>query len=156
MTLLSLAFVSAFATLVGCSETYPEVVVVNKIDEKILIKDISFNGCLWEGVLRFEETTNPARCLPGKDRIHFKTFDPSDYCKGQLDKGHELDGLCLCDDTAAEEANAIDYDIGGYKPVWYNYQSITVKKVGYGGFHLWEITADDIEQDFSAPSPFGH
>ena len=41
-------------------------------------------------------------------------------------------------------------------PFWFNYQTHSVKHVGYGEFHRFVITLDDFEQDFSIPGPYGH
>jgi hypothetical protein len=41
-------------------------------------------------------------------------------------------------------------------PTWFNYQTISLKHVEDGQFRLFEITAADMEQDFSVPGPYGH
>lgn len=109
----------------GCEIAYPEVVVVNSLGARVLMRNPKFNGCAWEVVLAYGESTSPGRCLPGEDQVHFQKLD--------------LD----------EEATVAT-------PVWYNYETISVKDVGYRSFHTFEVQADDIEQDFSVPGPFGH
>jgi len=44
----------------------------------------------------------------------------------------------------------------GGTPTWFNYQTISTRRVGYGDFGVFEITSDDLEQDFSIPGPYGH
>lgn len=116
--------------LSACELVYPEVAVVNLADEQILIKDVSFNGCVWDEVLAYGEATPPGRCLPGEDKIHFKRLNTATYCQEQAE-----------DETA---------------PNWFNYQTVSVKQAGHDGFHLFEISLDDMEQDFSVPGPYGH
>jgi hypothetical protein len=147
----------AVALLVGgCELAYPEVVVVNRTNEHVLIKDVSFNGCVWDEVIAFEEATSPGRCLPGNDRIHLKKLDAESYCQEQAEDG-TLDDVCTCDtDQDFDSDEGIDTDLTNEEPNWFNYQTISVKRVGYGDFHLFEITADDIEQDFTVPGPYGH
>jgi hypothetical protein len=41
-------------------------------------------------------------------------------------------------------------------PTWFAYQTVTVHRVDYGEFHVFEVTVDDMEQDFSVPGPYGH
>ena len=114
--------------LVGCDFAYPEVVVVNRTGERILLKNVSFNGCVWDEVLAFGDATSPGRCLPGEDRIHVQKLDLASACQQADDE----------------------------EPNWFNYQTLSARRVDYGSFHLFEITADDLEQDFSVPGPYGH
>ncbi len=146
--LLLLSFSSA------CEEAYPEVVVVNAIDDHILIRNISFNGCKWEEMLAFEDASAPGRCLPGKDRIHFQKFDPKTYCEEQVDDG-VIDGLCFCDEEDRPEEDPMDSGLINEEPMWFNYQTVKSFDIG-GGFHLFELTLDGLEQDFSVPGPYGH
>jgi hypothetical protein len=129
---------TALFVLGACEEMYPEVVVVNRTNEHILIKNASFNGCLWNQEIAFDEATSPGRCLPGDDKVHFQKFDAEAYCQEQ-----------------AEDAG-VDSGLVNEEPTWFNYQTISVKSVDYGDFELFEITLDDMEQDFSAPGPYGH
>jgi hypothetical protein len=110
----------------GCDVVYPEVVLVNRTAEHVLMKNPQFNGCVWNVVLTFGQSTSPGRCLPGSDRVHFQKLD--------------------LDEQAASAA----------APVWFNYQTVSVKQVRYGTFEVFEIQLDDLEQDFSVPGPFGH
>jgi len=140
---------------VSCDLFYPEVVVVNKTDEHILLRNASFNGCRWNTVLAYEESTFPGRCLPGKDRVHFEKFDPKAYCLEQVDDGTIAD-LCFCDEQDQPEGDPMDPGLINEEPMWFNYQTLTVKRVDYDEFHVFEILLDDMEQDFSVPGPYGH
>ena len=115
----------------ACDLAYPEVVIENRLGEKIQAKDISWGGCLWSGVLRYGETTSIDRCLPGDDRVRFKKFDAGSY----------------------EAGKSQDDD---HVPLWYNYQTATLKRADYGDFSTFVLTVDDWEQDFTVPGPFGH
>lgn len=137
----------------GCDLAYPEVVVTNQTAETIQLRQLSFNGCYWEGVLAFGESTSPGRCLPGEDRVHFQTFDAARYCQEQAEDG-TIGGLCPCDGAAADPE--ILEGLTNAEPMWFNYQTVASEVVDYGEFHLFEITLTGLEQDFSAPSPYGH
>jgi hypothetical protein len=139
----------------GCESAHPEVIVVNKTNEHILLKDISFNGCSWAGVLAYDEATSPARCLPGKDRVHFQKLDTEAYCQEQTEDG-TIEGVCPCDPDSIPDDTGIDSDLKNEEPNWFNYQTVSVKRVDYGDFQVFEITLDDMEQDFSVPGPYGH
>ena len=90
----------------GCAGAYPEVVVVNQLDEAILVRQVSFSGCLWPGVLSYGEATPPERCLPGTDRIHLQRFDAERYCADHVADG-DLPELCFCDDSDAPPADRV-------------------------------------------------
>jgi hypothetical protein len=117
----------------GCDLAYPEVVVVNQTAPHFQLRNLSFNGCLWDTVLAHGESTAPARCLPGDDRVHFERFDAAAY------------------DTR-REPDSSEHPV----PLWFNYQTRTQYRVGYGEFRVFHITLDDLEQDFSVPGPYGH
>jgi hypothetical protein len=142
---------------VTCDVGYPEVVIVNRTAEYILLQNIGFNGCVWNTVLAFGESTSPGRCLPGADRIHFEKFDAQSYCMEQTEDG-AMDGICLCngDTDTGSQSNEMDDGLTNREPRWFNYQTLSVKKVDYGEFDIFEITMDDMEQDFSIPGPYGH
>jgi hypothetical protein len=114
--------------LVGCDNAYPEVVVVNNTGERMLLRDVSFHGCLWSGVLAYGEATSPQRCPPGSDRVHFKKLDTALPASGSTDQA----------------------------PLWFNYQTISEHEAAYGDFQRLELTLPDMEQDFSTPGPYGH
>jgi hypothetical protein len=140
----------------GCDVAYPEVAIVNRTSERILIENLSFSGCVWDQVLAFEDATSPGRCLPGKDRIHFRKLDLETYCLQQAEDG-TLAGVCRCEPSQDPAPhNDTDPGLTNEEPTWFNYQTISTKRVDYGSFHLFEITADDMEQDFSVPGPYGH
>ncbi len=84
----------------GCDLEYPEVAVVNNTAEYILIKNPSFNGCVWNTVLAYGAATSPGRCLPGDDHVHFQKFDAQEYCQDQAKDG-TLPGVCPCDGGVA-------------------------------------------------------
>jgi len=141
--------------LPGCDNAYPEVVVVNAIDEQVVVRDVSFNGCLWSGVLAFGEATSPQRCPPGSDRVHFKKFDAAKYCQQQAQDG-TIDGICACDAGVPLPATPSDPGLIEKVPLWFNYQTLSVHEVHYGDFVRIELTPTDMEQDFSVPGPYGH
>jgi hypothetical protein len=66
-------------------------------------------------------------------------------------------GLCLPgeDRVHFEKLDASAYAVDAI-PTWFSYQTSTVHRVGYGDFRVFELTADDMEQDFSVPGPYGH
>jgi hypothetical protein len=144
------------ALLAGCDLGYPEVAIVNQTADPILIKNPSFNGCIWSTVLANGLATSPGRCLPGDDHVHFQKLNAEAYCQEQTEDG-TLAGVCPCDGGVASsrDGGIIDGLVNAI-PTWFNYQTITVKHVGYGRFYLFEITPDDMEQDFSVPGPYGH
>lgn len=126
----------AAAAACGCDLAYPEVVVVNRTAERILVRNPSFNGCVWPTVLAFGQATAPGRCLPGEDRVHFQKLDVAAY--------------------AAAADGGVASDGGPAPPTWFNYQTGSAKRVDYGGFLVLELSLDDMEQDFSTPGPYGH
>lgn len=151
--LLTLPFI-----LSACDFAYPEVVVVNRTGKRVFIKNISFNGCVWDQVLGYEQATSLRRCLPGKDRIHFQKFDTESYCREQAKDG-TLEGICLCDPDPGPDTDfdsGMDPELINERPNWFNYQTISVQRVDYGDFYIFEITTGDMEQDFSVPGPYGH
>lgn len=133
--LVGLALVGLW--LGGCELDYPEVVVVNRTTDPVLVKNPSISGCVWNVVLANAVATSPGRCLPGSDRIHFQKMDTEASCQPQAVDVH---GEALASDV----------------PVWFNYQTRTTKSIDYGHFYLFELVPDDIEQDFSVPGPYGH
>ena len=152
---LSILIWTTLTMLQGCDLAYPEVVVINRTGEHILIKNASFSGCVWDGVLSYGDATAPGRCLPGEDRVHFKKYDAESYCQAQAED-RTLEGVCPCErDTSTADAG-VDTDLIDEEPRWFNYQTLSVRRVDYGDFRIFEITLDDIEQDFSVPGPYGH
>ncbi|GAB4292465.1 MAG: hypothetical protein Kow0090_06370 [Myxococcota bacterium] len=142
----------------GCDLRYPEVVVVNRVDALFEVRNISFNGCRWDTVLAFDEATTPKRCPPGEDKIHFQKMDYSTYCPKLAEEG-DIDASTPCEDDDEGDATpngGEEDEIQSSKPLWFNYQTISVKKADYGGFYIFELSREDMEQDFSAPSPYGH
>ncbi len=127
------ALLALITPLTACDADYPEVVVVNRIAENVVIRDPSFNGCRWNVTLNFGDTTIPKRCLPGSDRVHFQKLDLAKYA---------ADLAAAATDTPT--------------PMWFNYQTADTKQVDYGNFNVIDVTADDLEQDFSIPGPYGH
>jgi len=121
---------------------HPEVVVVNKTAEYMQLRNISFSGCLWDTVLAYGESTAVGECLPGEDRVHFERLNAKAYCDRQAEQDADREE----DDGDQETA----------EPFWFCYQTVTVKEVDYGDFRVFEITLDDMEQDFSVPGPYGH
>ena len=150
------ATVIGLATLVGCDLAYPEVAVVNRTADPVLLKNPAFNGCVWNVVLANGEATSPGRCLPGEDHVHFQKLDAAEYCQEQATDG-TLPGVCPCDGgVRSSRDGGIQEGLVNAVPTWFNYQTVSVKTVGYGHFYLFEIALDDMEQDFSVPGPYGH
>lgn len=146
----------AFAALLAsCGEVYPEVVVVNETHERLLLRNVSFNGCLWDGVLAYGESSPPQRCPPGAGRVHFKKLDVTRYCAERAELGVP-DPLCGGGEQAEQATAFPDSGESPSVPLWFNYQTISEHEVGYGDFERIEIRADDLEQDFSTPGPYGH
>lgn len=137
----------------GCDLAYPEVVVTNRTAETVQLRDVSFNGCSWEGVLAFGESTSPGRCLPGEDRVHFQRFDAAAYCREQAEDG-TIDGLCP-GDVGTADVETME-GLTNAEPMWFNYQTVRSMSVAYGEFRRFEITLTGLEQDFSVPGPYGH
>ena len=137
----------------GCDAAYPEVVVVNDTADTVQLRKVSFNGCFWDGVLAFGDATSPGQCLPGEDRVHFEKFDAAAYCREQAEDG-TIDDLCLCQgsDGVVETME----ELKNTEPMWFNYQTVSPKRVEYGEFYVFEIQLTDVEQDFSVPGPYGH
>ncbi len=140
-----------FSFICGCDDLYPEVVVINSLGGSIMVKDISAGGCLYEGVLTYNNATSPMRCLPGEYSITFKKIDVEKYCKTQTEYGN-IEGLCLCDGGTPYA----DTDIVSKGPLWYNYKTMKSFIFKRGESYLIELKQDDIEQDFSVPGPYGH
>jgi hypothetical protein len=140
----------------GCDLRYPEIAIVNRTADPILIKNPSFNGCVWNTVLAHGKATSPGRCLPGEDHVHFQKLDAEAYCREQAEDG-TLVGVCPCGDGGVPSRDGgMLSGLVNAEPTWFNYQTVTVKHVDYGEFHLFEITPEDMEQDFSVPGPYGH
>ena len=135
--------------------------MVNKTGEHILLRNLSFNGCVWDTVLAYGDATSPGRCLPGRDQVHFEKFDAEGYCREQAEDG-TIKGICPCEDggasTDVDGGSDADVDPGliNPTPTWFNYQTVSVHRVDYGDFQLIEIKLNDMEQDFSVPGPYGH
>lgn len=136
------AVLAASLALAGCEQSYPELVIINNTAESILVRNPSFNGCRWNQVLALGQATTPGRCLPGTDRVHFEKYD----VREQLD---ELE-------ARAGDAGSVDADPGELRPMWFPYQTRTVRRVGCGELYRFELRLDDMEQDFAVPGPYGH
>ena len=119
--------------LSACDADYPEVVIANQIAADVVIRDPSFNGCRWNVTLNFGDHSVPKHCLPGEDKVHFQKLDLGKY---------------------SQELAAGGTDVP--EPMWFNYQTVSVKSVDEGDFRVFDVTADDLEQDFSIPGPYGH
>jgi hypothetical protein len=131
---------AAVLTVTACDLAYPQVVVVNKTGEAVLLRDVSFNGCSWPGVLAYGDATPVGDCLPGSDRVHFL----------------KLDGTAYVQEQEEDAEPGVDEGLKTTEPLWFGYQTTTSLHAGYGDVLVFEVTLDDLEQDFSAPSPYGH
>lgn len=138
---------------VGCDLEYPEVVIANKTAEHLELRNPSFSGCVWERVLGYGETTSVARCLPGSDRVYFQKLDVAAYCRQQA-PGSAVAAACSGD--AGGEVAPAEVGQGLAIPTFFNYRTVSVKRVELGEFRVFEVTLDDMEQDFSVPGPYGH
>lgn len=153
--LLSVALAGVAAAPLGCELAHPEVVVVHELGEAVLVRQLSFSGCLWTETLSHEQASAPGRCLPGSDRVHLQRFDAASYCTRQAEDGN-LPELCLCDPAAAPAADPLDLGILDAEPHWFNYQTSAVFELAYGDFARIVLRTEDLEQDFSVPGPYGH
>jgi hypothetical protein len=149
--IFTLAAGGALLSAIACQMADPEVVIVNNIAEDVMVRDPSFGGTVWNTVLRYGEATTPRRCLRGDFQVHFKKIAMHDYCRMQA-KYRLIDSLCMCDSSWISS----DTDIVDATPNWFNYQTISSREAGYGDFLIIELTGGDMEQDFSAPGPYGH
>lgn len=149
--LRALATVLAFMFLSGCGMLEPEIVVVNNIAPQILVRNPSFNGVVWNTVLRYGEATSSQRCLQGDGRVHFQKFDAHNYCQRQGEYGL-IDSMCMCDSSWLSN----DTDVISETPLWFNYRTIASTETAYGSFQVIELKLEDMEQDFSVPGPYGH
>lgn len=140
---------------IGCTEVYPEIAVVNRAGDQVLLRDLSFNGCSWPAVLAGGDATWPSRCPPGRDRVHFQRFDASKYCAEQARDG-TIDGVCACDGGAPQVASPSDPGVPDDVPRWFAYQTISEHTAGYGDFLVIELGLGDMEEDFAAPGAYGH
>jgi hypothetical protein len=147
-----LALVLASGT--GCDLAYPEVVIVNRTADTLLLRNPSFSGCVWNVVLANGDATSPKRCLPGDDRVHFQRLDAEAYCLDRVGTC-TLPGLPPCDGGVALDGGSAE-EPPSTKPTWFNYQTTSRKHVAYGSFYRLDVTLDDMEQDFSIPGPYGH
>jgi hypothetical protein len=146
---------AAALLVIGCGPEDPEVIVVHGLDEDVLVRSISFLGCKWDMVLAAGDATSPQFCLPGEDRVHFQKLDASEYCERQVEDGN-IPELCACDEAGAGEGDPFDLDVVDREPPWFNYRTVSVKRVEHGSFGRWVLTQDDLEQDFAVPGPYGH
>jgi len=143
--------------VVSCDLAYPEIVVVNRTDPQILLRRVSFNGCLWDETLGYGSATSPRQCLPGEGYVHFQRFDVRRFCQKAAKDG-TIDGICCSDDSAQDcgpdkiRGSALIHE----EPVWFNYRTVRVLSADYYDHHIVEITMGDMEQDFSVPGPYGH
>ncbi len=146
-------FLAAYLLLgyLSCQFQDPEVIIINKTSPEIMLRNTSYNGIIWNTVLNFKDATSPRRCLTGKGHVHFQKMDVHDYCRHQTEYGL-LDSVCWCDTTASIK----DSDVIGAEPIWFNYRTISRQEAGFNDLIIFEITLDDIEQDFSISGPYGH
>jgi hypothetical protein len=127
--------------LACCDQTYPEVAVVNRTEDHLLVRNLSFSGCAWPDTLALGEVTPPCRCLPGEDRVHFERFNGASYVAQQTqDAGAVGDGGRPWDG----------------EPTWFAYQTRVSYRVDHGDRRVIELTLEDMEQDFAVPGPYGH
>ena len=138
----------------ACDAAYPEVVIVNDIGPGISVKSVGYNGCKWDEILEYGEASKPHKCLPGEGAITFEKLGPltcyegADRYKFKCFEEWEVSGASVSEDVADDLLDA--------RTMWFNYVTTSQKSVDYGEFHVFTITARDMEQDFSVPGPYGH
>ena len=142
---------SSLLLITSCERFQPEVIVVNKTSEHVLIRNPCFNGCVWDIVLAYGEATSPRRCLDGPGKVHFQKFDAFEYCRAQKKDG-TIDSLCSCDIAHSP----VDSGLINTTPFFFNYQTISTIDAEGGGCITIELKLNDMEQDFSVPGPYGH
>lgn len=135
----------------GCEAVEPYVVIVNRTAEHVLIANLTYNGTIWNTVLAFGESSAPLSCMTGTGQVHFRKYDAYSYCRDQVQYGL-IDSLCMCDSAWI----SVDTSVISATPIWYNYRTIEKHTTGYNDFLIVEITLEGMEQDFSAPGPYGH
>jgi hypothetical protein len=133
----------------------PEIIVVNEIDEAVVVRQVSFNGCVWPQLLTFEDATSPRQCLPGADRVHFQRFDAESYCTTHVADG-DLPELCFCDEDDAPPDDPFDLGIVDRTPLWFNYQTTYEVEAQRGDFVRVVLRLGEHEQDFGVLGPYGH
>lgn len=88
--------------------------------------------------------------------MHFQQFDAAAYCQIQAEDG-TIDGVCPCDSsTAGGSTTSVEAGLTNLTPMWFNYQTLAVFSVDYGALRRIELRLGELEQDFSAPGPYGH
>lgn len=157
------AALALVAGAAGCEATYPELVVVNATDAPILVRNASWQGCLFEEVLALGDATPPGRCLPGADKVHFQKLDVTEWCQRLASDGigDARCGGATFDAGAGADAGTgasgdADGGVAAKVPLWFNYQTRATYTAGYGDFLRVALTVDGWEQDFSVPGPYGH
>jgi len=129
----------------------PEVVIINRIAPEVLVRNPCINGTIWETVLKYDEASTVSTCMSGKGKVHFQSIDFYYFCREHA-KFSRIDSICMCDSSWLSEDTAM-FDI---RPLWFNYQSISVNEISNGDFQVIELTLDDMEPDYSVPGPYGH
>lgn len=152
--LIAALSIAALSASLGCEALYPEVLVVNELGDAVLVRQVSFSGCVWAQVLADGESTSPGRCLPGEDRVHFERLDAASHCAEQVADG-TIPGACPCDGGPGPD-EPVDPGLVNETPLWFNYQTVTTHEAGAGDLLVVTLKADDLEQDFSEPGPYGH
>lgn len=143
-----MALAAGWIGAAACELMQPEVVVQNDLPEPAQICCVSVSGCYWPEILAPGQATSPQRCLPGSDRVHFKRFDAQSYLNKVLEDFEEEP------ENFEPVADRVGFRLP--TPLWFNYQTVESFDLEYGSFALMRIEAGSIEQDFSAPGPYGH
>ncbi len=134
--------------LCGCEVFQPQVAVCNRLGDPVEINDISYQECFWPVILLPDECTSPCSCHPGAGRVRFGLFDVQWF----------VNEIVRCAEEGILELEPADDRIGWKlpAPVWHNYMTSQQIDVSYGDFRRVDIVRGEIEQDFDAPSPYGH
>jgi len=136
-------------TLAACDFAYPEVALRNDLGEGVWLRAASYSGCAWSEVLAPGAVSAPERCLPGESRVHFELLRvPADCAALATEPG----GQEACADAPPPAPGDPPRDVG----TWFPYKTVWQETVDYGDFRVLELRGDAVEQDFSAPGPYGH
>ena len=137
--------------LVSCMFREPEVVIINRIAPEVLVRNPTINGTIWETVLKYDEASTVSACMAGSGNVHFQSIDFYYFCREHASHSR-IDSICMCDTSWLSEDTAM-FDI---RPLWFNYQSISVNEIRNGDFLVIQLTLNDMEPDYSVPGPYGH
>jgi hypothetical protein len=109
-----------------CMFSEPEVAIINRIAPEVLVQNPSFNGTVWNTVLRYGESTSLRRCMRGEGSVHFKKLDTYSFCRNQSRTVSSTASAC------AIRHGFPDTDIIDQTPIWFNYKTISTTDADRG------------------------